>query len=439
MKLTAPLRFPLSVGSTPANLALGLAIVGFLGGGPIFFGSVLPEFMALVCGLIIAAWFFGLCMLPFSFRKERASDLQVDEQSITVHAGRFSGTRLTWAELVAPGVGLFSSAPGSGSTPPSASLTLPGGVVVRSEEPDERESLAALADSLVTLARGYCEAQTAHPPAARTSLDPRVLCCTSCGVPLSVSGSEQIQCGFCQSIVRVPDSLRVAVRDAAATVAHRSATRTALQELQQWRRAPAVNLLLGVALLPLGLAWPVMGAFTSEFFQYYDILRWRDVCVLFVSTGALSLGLVLLVQSQLVLRRAFALVTASFHARPPAQPGWPHSCRVCGAPLAIVADTPLVVCPYCQADNVVLGVLLPHTVDGANEQRHSLDAILTERRRARRRWRVGFALSLILIAAGGKVVLTTLGRVHASSLPRHAPVDRSWHYEPAWAKDAANK
>lgn len=426
MKLTVSLRFPLSVGSTPANLALGVAVLGFLGAAPVFFGSVLPDFMAIVCGVIIAAWFFGLCVLPFSFRKERASDLVIDGEGAQVLAGRFAGRHLRWPDLAGPDAVRFEET----TDPPAATLALPGDVVARSEDPDECASLQALADSLATLARGYREVQAPRPPA---SLSPRVLCCTGCGAPQALPDAEQVCCLFCQADTRVPEAQRAAVRDATASAAHRRATQSALVELQRWRSARFVNLLLGVALLPLALAWPVMGAFTSEFFQYYDILRWRDVFSLFAATAALSVGTVLLVQSQLGLRRAFALVTSTFHARPPGQPGWPHGCRECGAPLAIAEEVPLVVCPYCHTDNVVLGVLLPHAIEATARERSSLDVVLTEHARARRRWRLGFLLSLVLIAAGGKVVGDTLGRVRASRLSRHAPVDRTWDYAPEWA------
>ena len=427
MKLTEPIRFPLSVGSTPATLAMGVALFGFLGGAPVFFGSLLPDLVALLCGLLIAVWFFSLCALPFSFRKERASDLRVGDEGVAIHGGRFGGSRLAWSELAAPSALRLED----GGTPPRTTLSLSERIAVGSEEPDEQASLTALADSLSTLVRGYLDAQ-AEPPAP--SWDPRVLRCPGCAAPQPVPDAAQVRCRFCDAVSAVPEPLRAAVRDAAATTAHRRATRSALVELQRWRSARAVNVLLGVALLPLALSWPVMAAFTSEFFQYYDILRWRDVFILFAATCALSVGLLLLVQSQLALRRAFALVASSFHARPPERPGWPYGCRQCAAPLAVAAESPLAVCPYCQADNVVLGVLLPHAVAGAAEERGALDQVLAERARERRRWRLYFLLSLVLMAVGGKVVGDTLGRVRASRLPRHAPVDRSWRYEPAWVQ-----
>lgn len=433
MKPMDALRFPLSVGSSPTNLALGVAIFGFLGGGPVFFGSLLPNFMTLVCGLLIALWFFGLCALPYSFRKERASDLSVNEQGITVCGGRFASHQIAWSTLAEPDGIHFSSVSGAGTAPPSAHLALGSTVTVRSEDADEIASLSALSESLSTLATGYLDAAVPRPPSAA---DPRVLCCVRCGAPQPATAEEQAQCPYCGGQTPVPIALRHAVRDAAATVENRASTRSALHELQRWPRARRVNVLLAVAMLPLVLSWPVMAAFTSEFFQSFDILRWRDVFILFAATCSLSIGMVLLLQSQLVLRRAFALITASFHTLPPEQPGGLHRCRICSAPLAVREDSdqPLVVCPYCQSDNVVLGVLLPHTVHAESEQRQSLDSLLIERRRARNRWRLGFVVSVLLILVGGKVVWTTLSSARASSLTRHAPADRSWSYEPDWVK-----
>jgi hypothetical protein len=150
----------------------------------------------------------------------------------------------------------------------------------------------------------------------------------------------------------------------------------------------------------------------------------------------LSIGSLMLVQSQLVVREAFALVATTFHARPPKEPGWPPSCRNCGAPLRVTPEVPLVVCPYCRADNVMLGVLLPHSVDVEVKQKESLDQILTRRRRARRRWQLGFVVALVLMGLGGRVIVDAVGRVRAADLPRHPPVNRAWSYEPPWVSAA---
>jgi DNA-directed RNA polymerase subunit RPC12/RpoP len=425
VKLDKPLIFPFSVGTTPVTLALGVAIFGFLGGGPVFFGSLLPGWMTVVLGLLTAMWFFGLVALPFTFRNHRASDLVVDEQAVTVRSGRRHARVLAWPQLLHTRCVRFSDR----SHPRAWRLALADDVVATTEEPSEGESWTALADSLRTLAGGFANAATAAPlpPVAMN-----VLHCPSCGAPVTLSDDEHTRCRFCGGVVTIPAPLRAALADANRLAASRTRTRAILVELQRWRRARSINLLLAVALALLALSWPVMAVFTSEYFQYHDALRWRDVVQLFCSTMAVSVGLLLLVQSQLVMRAAFALVAATFHARPPEQPGWPPGCRHCGAPLAVTPEVPLVVCPYCRTDNVMLGVLLPHTVAVQVQQQESLDETLARRQRARRRWQLGFAIALLLMALGGHVIVSAVARVRAAHLPWHPPVDRPWRYEPAW-------
>jgi hypothetical protein len=48
-------------------LALEVALFGVLGAAPVFFGSVLPNWMVLPSGILTAAWFFALvALLRFS-------------------------------------------------------------------------------------------------------------------------------------------------------------------------------------------------------------------------------------------------------------------------------------------------------------------------------------------------------------------------------------
>ncbi|HND11191.1 MAG TPA: hypothetical protein PKI49_11055 [Pseudomonadota bacterium] len=433
MKPLSPIRFPLSIGSTPANLALGICVIGFFGAGPVFFGSLLPDFVAIVCGLLIALWFFGLCMLPFSYRKERASDLVVGPEGIQVFGGRFSTKKLGWSQLAQDGAIALSKTEPSADAPALSELSLGGEVMVRSEESDAHESLAALHESLCTFAEGYLDA---NMPAQAPVLDPRVLHCPSCGAPQPATNKAHLSCLFCGAQVPVPSALQEAVHSAMSVAEDRVATRKSLQELTRWPRARFVNQVLAIAMFPLALSWPLMAAFTSEFFQYYDILRWRDVFILFFATCSMSLGMVLFLQSQLVLRRAFALISASFHALPPEDGQSAYRCRSCAAPIVTPEqiEEPLFVCPYCRCDNVILGALLPHTVHTESEQRQSLDALLVERKRTRNRWRLGIVVSVLLIGAGGQVACSAIQRVKQSSLPRHAPVDRTWSYEPGWVK-----
>jgi hypothetical protein len=417
MQLTRPLRLPLSTGASPANFALGIGLFGFFGAAPVFIGSLLPYWVAVVCGVLIAAWFLMLVMLPFDIKRRRASDVLLSETGLKIEGGPERGQSISWDELSAQPPEFTRAAHGD------TRLVLPRSIEVVTAEPDELVSLESLVQTLEALARGHMEACA---PPVKHGHAASVPHCSNCGGPVAPSEQASVRCSHCQADTAIPEALRREVTHLRALTDARTVTSRALGVLSRWPRSRTINLVLGIAVIPLVLGWPASGVLASEFLQYRDVFSWRDVGVLFVSTAALTLGLCFWLAGQIVHRQAFGLVVATFHAVRSADGGL--ACRYCGAPLDVRPDKPLVSCAFCRCDNVVLGLDLSPRVAAESAQAASLDEILRARLRSMKRWRFLTAGSALLIVAGGLLLVAPLRRAALSPAPRHAPVDRAWSY-----------
>jgi hypothetical protein len=417
MQLTRPLRLPLSTGASPVNLALGIGIIGFFGAAPVFIGSLLPYWVAVVCGILIAAWFLTLVMLPFDVKRRRASDVLLSESGVKIESGPDRGRTFGWADLLAQPPALRGTANGD------TRLVLPRSIEVVTSEPEEVASLESLIQTLDALARGHEEACA---PPVKYGHAASVPHCSNCGGPVAPSEEASVRCRHCSADAAIPEALRREVAHLRALTDARTTTSGALGVLSRWPRSRTINFVLGMAVVPLVFGWPASGVLASEFLQYRDVFSWRDVGVLFVSTAALTLGLCFWLAGQTVHRQAFGLVVATFHAVRSADGGL--VCRYCGAPLDVRPDKPLVSCAFCRCDNVILGLDLSPRVAAESAQAAQLDEMLQRRLRSMKRWRVLSILAAVLIVAGGLLLVTPLRRAALSPAPRHAPVDRAWSY-----------
>jgi uncharacterized Zn finger protein (UPF0148 family) len=418
MQLERPLRLPLATGASPVNLALGVGVFGFLGAAPLFIGSLLHDLLMIPCVLLIAIWFMALLRLPFVGRKQRASDIVLDVGGVTILCGPHAGQRLGWKELAQHPPVVHARTDSD-----EVRLALAGSIELITSEPDELTSSKNLAQTLTTLARGH---QAAQQGARQHGDSVAIPHCANCGAPVAPSEAESVNCSHCGVEAKIPERLQREVGHLRRLVEARTLTTRALSVLSRWPRAHRVNLVLGVAVIPLTLGWPVSASITSEFFQYRDVFSWRDVGVMFMSTAVLTLGLVFWLAGQVVHRQAFGLVVAAFHAVKTSEDGL--VCRNCGAPLAVRPDTPLVVCAFCRCDNVVLGLELPARVDAEEGQATSLDKVLRERLRSMRTWRILSATSAALVVVGGLMLAEPLHRAAVSPAPPHPLIDRDWSY-----------
>lgn len=420
MLIEHPIRLPLATGASPADLALGIGILGFLGSAPIFIGSVLPLWVAVVCGVLIALWFGALVTVPSAARRQRASDVILDGSGLSIDGGMHDARVLAWSELVTTPPKLVHPAPRA-----QTRLLLARDIEVVSDQADESVSLANLATTLCTLAQGW---KLGRAPARPLGTGSAVPGCAECGAPLVPSESEYVKCRHCGAQTEMPANLRREVQQVRELAQARAQTGSSLRALANWPTARSVNLGFAAAVVPLVLGWPAASVFVSEFFQSRDVFSWRDVGVVFVSTAAATLGLCFRVVGQVVHRRAFGLVVATFHAVRTSEDG--VCCRNCGAPLAVGPDTALVSCVFCREDNVVLGIDLPPQVVKEASQAESLDRMVANRMQSMRFWRRLSWLSLTLIVTGAALLYEPLSRAVRSQTPAHESLDRDWSYRP---------
>lgn len=416
MLFSRSFRLPLATGSSPATLMMGLGLVGFLGSSPVFLGSLLPDWVALLCGLLIAAWFLTLLGLPLILKQRRASDLVLSRDGVEVEAGPSHGRRWTWAELGA----LRFEAAREGA---DATLRIGSEVLASSDEPGEIASLAALAETLGTLARGQ---HAEEPPWA--DLAPNVAHCATCGAPLVVTDDPDVRCRYCGARAELSHELASLVADAHTLSKSRERTLRAIDVLLRWPSARRVQPVLFAALVPLVFGWPAAGVFASEFFQFHDVLSWGDVGIVWVGTLAASLALVFWVEGQVVHRRAFALLVASFRARVLDAERGLLGCRQCGAPLGARADELVATCLYCRSESLLVGLDIP--VHRHEAQSQSLQALAVERVRSIRTWRALGAVAVLTALMGVLLLAGPVTRAVRDHAPRHEPVDRPWSYEP---------
>jgi hypothetical protein len=390
------LAMPLSTGGAALTLVLPMAsVVPILVFGPLFVAEHLPRFMTLVLGVAWAAWFFAVIGVLMEVWTKRASDVVLTPEGLAVRGGPLHAVGHRWRDLV-PEHSRIDEAVGQAGAPPSTRLWLAGEVAASTEQPEERASLAAVADTvhaLATQARGGQAApSTAGPPEATS--------CPSCGAPLALAAVEVVTCHRCGAQVPLPPAARAQL---AALQQLESARRAAEQRVRRLLAQPgatATNLLLALSIPPLFLGWPAAAIYYDELHQLRGLLTWQDGVVLFVGTFAFTYGLSWLVRAQVIGREAIRLLSTRFAARPPERQGDPPSCRSCGAALPVSTDAEQLValCAYCHSENLLAVNLVPSARREDTQAAH-LGDLLVERLARRRRLRAASVVSLGVLVA----------------------------------------
>lgn len=388
------LAMPLSTGGAALTLVLPMAsIVPILVFGPLFVAEYLPNVMTVVLGVAWAVWFFAVLGVLMEVWTKRASDVVLAPEGLVVHGGPLHAVAHRWRELV-PEDSRVAEAAAEGARVPSTQLWLAGEVAARTEHPEERASLTAVADTvraLATQARGGQAAPTTAGPPEATS-------CPGCGAPLALAASELVSCHRCGAQVPLPPAARAQL---AALERLESARHTAEQRVRRLLAQPgatATNLLLLLSIPPLFLGWPAAAIYYDELHQIRGVLTWQDGVVLFIGTFAFTYGLSWLVRAQVIGREAIRLLSTRFAARPPERQGDPPSCRSCGAALPVSADQDQLValCAYCHSENLLAVNLVPSSQREDAQAAH-LGELLVERLARRRRLRWASMLSLVVL------------------------------------------
>jgi len=167
-------------------------------------------------------------------------------------------------------------------------------------------------------------------------------------------GVSTIACPACHATSPVPANVahRLAEAERVLHSVHarrrQFGKRTGWLLVHAWARAALFAALVGVLVIPFGcLAWIGIDIAGTSGWDAKD-LNFVLPCVtpLLIVMGAGGLGLLLIGRRAQRLRLMCA-------ATPPAAPGQPAGCYVCGGPVAGRGTEPIARCGYCSADNVV--------------------------------------------------------------------------------------
>ena len=300
------------------------------------------------------------------------------------------------------------------------------------------------------------------------------LACPKCGAPVPLGAGDAAVCAFCKTSVPLPDDYR-ALRDAQA---QRSADRDAAEAL--YRRlgkppSPALRAWVGAAeflagatlavivgILYLCSALIFLAGLGLELFLHWTAPLWgidfidrfgggttyAGFAIAVIALGLFPRWLVGYLDASAAIRQT---LQASLAARPPAKPGFPSTCRACGAALEVPAGALGVRCAYCQADNLVA---LPRDwVESVSVKQESFHRSIVEadaRARALRAearaglpgWAKSCAIAVLVFGGVGKCAVwfdyedpypsyaasmgpprTMLGNIDPTDPPEQVPID----------------
>jgi DNA-directed RNA polymerase subunit RPC12/RpoP len=203
-------------------------------------------------------------------------------------------------------------------------------------------------------------------PADATSLT--ILTCPKCGAGVPVANEPRTACAYCREPVEVPDSYREALLVAQGEVQADELTRKAFATLGKPPSWP----LRVIDVLTTG-GYSIITVVFLSVAGMVNLANWSlDHCASWLHVNAWDwfsppeLNLLVWGPGFAALLALFALgafgrrkvselrgLHQALAARPPARPGGPAQCRLCGAPLSVPSDAFGVRCTYCRSDNLV--------------------------------------------------------------------------------------
>jgi LSD1 subclass zinc finger protein len=202
------------------------------------------------------------------------------------------------------------------------------------------------------------------------------LLCPACSAPVPLGDGDVATCSFCQAKVPLPPEYR-AIRDAeqqrttdrdAAEKLYRELGSPPSRALRRW--ASFVEMTAGVmggvitVLLMISAVFLLFAGFALEFLLHWcaglfgiDLIDrfgggtvYAAFVIIVVGFGLFPTWLLRYLDSLAEIKRTLQV---SLAARPPEKPGFPSTCRGCGAALDVPPGAFGVRCAYCQSDNIV--------------------------------------------------------------------------------------
>lgn len=399
---------PLATGGGALKaLTLPVGIFQIMAFGP-FFISELPDWVprwvggaiVLVFGVLWALWIFVVLAAIGGGWARRCSDILLSPDGLRVKGGPANGLARRWDQRPPPRCVVK---PPSSEHDLASELLLDDRRVALSEDEEELRSFAAVAETVAALGRPHTE----RPELPR----PQVLLCPSCGAslrPPAQAGEPHASCAHCGAAVPLPAELRERLGALGRLESARAGVERLLRTLLRQRGARFTNGLLALALPPLLIGFPLTAILFNEFYVTRHAFRGAHALWLLPFALGFTYGLQLWLQGQVVGRRALRLVALSYRARPP-RDGVPWSCRLCGAPLPESGERLVVLCAYCQAENLT-GLDLREDAEQMKAQAGSLQKTLIEQLQRRRRWRLLSLLAAGLLALSAVMLLRAFPR-----------------------------
>lgn len=395
------LRMPLATGGGALSmLTLPVGVFQILVFGSFFFSEVpdwVPRWvggvLVLVLGVLWAVWIFVVLGALIGGWARRCSDIVLSQEGLLIKGGPGGGLVLRWDK--GPRCRLQ---PASGE--PATELHIEGRRVAISEDEEELRSFSAVAETVGALGRS----RTAAPMAPR----PQVLTCSRCGAAVAPAPGEHVPCVHCGTDVEMPGEVRDRFRALNRLEAARSNVEGLLRRLLRQRGARFTNAVFALALPPLLLGFPLTAILFNELFVVRHVLRGMHALWLLLFALGFTYGLQLWLRAQVAGRRALRLVALSYRARPPRE-GAPWSCRLCGGTLPETAERLIVLCLYCQSENLT-GLNLSEDAGQMKAQVGSLQQALHEQLRRRRRWRIASVAAIGLLLISGAMLLRAFPR-----------------------------
>jgi hypothetical protein len=380
--LRGALRMPLATGAAALSaLTLPVGLIQLLAFGPFFISEVpdwVPRWVGSVIvvffGLFWALWIFVVFDAIIQGWRRRASDVRFSAQGVRVIGGPANGLSLGWDDVHDCKV--------------EDGLWLSGREVARSSEPDELRSFAAIAETVRSLRQ---------PASPQADAGPRLLHCPTCGAPAAPSPTPQPLCRFCRTPVPMPTEVQTRFAALDQLGRSRQHTERLLRALLRQRGASFTNAVLALAIPPLLLGLPLTALLFNELRVVRHLLHNAHALWLFPFAVCFTYGLLIWLHGQVVGRAAIRLVALRYRARPPRRQEEPWSCRLCAAPLPDAPGQLILLCLYCQAENLT-GIDLREDSAQLEAQAGELAATLQERLRQRRRWRFLSLAAAVLLA-----------------------------------------
>lgn len=407
---------PLSTGASALQFfGTSYGVVQIVVFGGLFFLSVMPDWLGVIIGVLAGLWVLATFGAFVEGWKRRASDLVLADTACEIRGGPLHGTQHRFAEVDPEFCRLEQNIPASDGEILEAGLTLRirGETAAISNEESEDRSLQSIAQTLQGIAPTR---QTENDPPGVTG-KPRlaVVSCPGCGAP--VPPRLVGNCPYCDHALVLPAAVRIQVQAQTDHDADRRACERMLRRVLRQPPAWRINATLLLLLPPLLLGWPVAGAVFDEFYQGRHVLRPYHGLALALAALCSNLALQFLLRAQVAARAAVRVIATHFAARPPAKSGDPPDCRACGAPLPVEPDQLLVLCGYCQAENVTGLNLVPVAVAQA-EQLGELRGALSERLQTRRRYRWLSLAALLLLGVAALSLWPVRGALRARPAAR---------------------